>query len=118
MTIDPQGGSIAALTGNTACAQITSCLLYTSPQHRATNIVIVNRAASGSPLSWNEVERILGREVRANVSLASELTTQSLIANVPVVMLQPTAIVSSQVIKLAEDLNNIGRLMASRETIT
>ncbi len=87
------------------------------PQHRATNIVIVNRAASGSPLSWNEVERILGREVRANVSLASELTTQSLIANVPVVMLQPTAIVSSQIIKLAEDLNNIGRLMASRETM-
>ncbi|MFN8529656.1 MAG: response regulator [Anaerolineae bacterium] len=85
------------------------------PQHRGTYIVIVNRAASGSPLSWNEVERILGREVRANISLASELTTQSLIANVPVVMLQPTAIVSSQIIKLSEDLNNIGRLMTTRE---
>ncbi len=86
------------------------------PSHRPTHIVIVNRAASGAPLSWNEVERILGREVRANISLASELTTQSLIANVPVTMLQPTAIVSSQIIKLAEDLNNIGRLMVPRET--
>jgi pilus assembly protein CpaE len=82
---------------------------------RPTHIVIVNRAASGSPLSWNEVERILGREVRGNISLASELTTQSLIANVPVVVLQPTAIVSNQLIKLSEDLHNIGRLLLSRE---
>ncbi len=88
------------------------------PVNRPTHIVIVNRAASGSPLSWNEVERILGREVRGNISLASELTTQSLVANVPVVMLQPTAIVSSQLIKLSEDLHNIGRLMVARETQT
>lgn len=80
---------------------------------RPSHIVIVNRAASGSPLSWNEVERILGREVRGNISLASELTTQSLIANVPVVILQPTAIVSSQLIKLAEDLHNIGKSLGN-----
>ena len=70
------------------------------------HVVVVNRAASSAPASWNEVEQMLGREIRAVISLASELVSQALQANVPAVMFQPTAIASSQMIKLAEELNN------------
>ena len=66
------------------------------------HIVVINRAASSAPPSWNEVEQMLGREIRAVISLASELVSQALQANVPAVMFQPTAIASSQMMKLAE----------------
>jgi len=68
------------------------------------HVVVVNRAASSNPPSWNEVEQMLGREIRAIVSLASELAFQAQQANTPIVMHQPTAIASSQMIKLAEDI--------------
>jgi pilus assembly protein CpaE len=68
-------------------------------------VVVVNRAASSSLPSWQEIEQILGREIRATVSLASELVSQALHANMPVVLYQQTAIVSSQLIKLAEELS-------------
>ena len=68
------------------------------------HIVVVNRAASSAPPSWSEVEQLLGREIRAVISLASELVLHALQANAPAVIFQPTAIASSQMIKLAEDL--------------
>jgi pilus assembly protein CpaE len=68
------------------------------------HVVVVNRAASSAPPSWNEVEQLLGREIRAVISLASELVLHALQANAPAVIFQPTAIASSQMIKLAEDL--------------
>jgi Flp pilus assembly CpaE family ATPase len=70
-------------------------------------VVVVNRAASGAPPSWNDVEQQLGREIRAIISLASELAFQSQQAQMPMVMHQPTAIASSQMIKFAEDLMRI-----------
>ncbi len=79
------------------------------------HIVVINRAASSTPPSWNEVEQMLGREIRAVISLASELVSQALQANVPAVMFQPTAIASSQMIKLAEDLHNRNRMPAGGE---
>jgi CheY-like chemotaxis protein/MinD-like ATPase involved in chromosome partitioning or flagellar assembly len=74
------------------------------PENSKIHVVVVNRAASSSPPSWSEVEQVIGREIRAIISLASELAYQSLQAQVPIVMHQPTAIASSQMIKLAEDL--------------
>ncbi len=79
------------------------------------HIVVINRAASSAPPSWNEVEQMLGREIRAVISLASELVSQALQANVPAVMFQPTAIASSQMIKLAEELHNRSRTLAGGE---
>jgi pilus assembly protein CpaE len=78
-------------------------------------IVVINRAASSAPPSWNDVEQALGREIRAVISLASELVSQALQANVPAVMFQPTAIASSQMIKLAEDLYNRSKMPAGGE---
>lgn len=79
------------------------------------HVVVINRAASSAPPSWNEVEQMLGREIRAVISLASELVSQALQANVPAVMFQPTAIASSQMIKLAEELHNRSRMLAGGE---
>ena len=79
------------------------------------HVVVVNRAASSAPPSWNDVEQMLGREIRAVISLASELVSHALASNVPAVMFQPTAIASSQMIKLAEDLYNRSKLPASGE---
>ncbi|MFN8563047.1 MAG: hypothetical protein U0703_15870 [Anaerolineae bacterium] len=76
---------------------------------------MVNRAAASAPPSWNEVEQMLGREIRAVISLASELVAQALQANVPAVMFQPSAIASSQMIKLAEDLYNRSKIPAGGE---
>ncbi|MEO8395137.1 MAG: response regulator [Chloroflexota bacterium] len=85
------------------------------PDPNRTHVVVINRAASSAPPSWNEVEQMLGREIRAVISLASELVSQALQSNVPAVMFQPTAIASSQMIKLAEDLYNRSKTPAGGE---
>lgn len=85
------------------------------PDTTQVHVVVVNRAASSAPPSWNDVEQMLGREIRAVISLASELVSQALTSNVPAVMYQPTAIASSQMIKLAEELYNRSKLPANGE---
>ncbi|MDK3161640.1 response regulator [Anaerolineae bacterium CFX9] len=85
------------------------------PEGTKLHVVVVNRAASGAPPSWHEVEQLLGREIRAVIGLASELAAQSLQAGMPAVMYQPNAIVSSQMIKLAEELNVRVKTPASGE---
>jgi pilus assembly protein CpaE len=79
------------------------------------HVVVVNRAAIGVPPSWNDVEQYLGHEIRAVISLAAELLTQALQSNVPVVLAQPTAIISTQFIKLADDLHSRVRMPAGGE---
>jgi pilus assembly protein CpaE len=68
------------------------------------NVVVLNRAQSSLQTPWHEVENILGREVKAIISAAPELAFQSMENNVPMVILQPNAIVSTQFIKLADEL--------------
>lgn len=75
------------------------------PEQSKLHVVVVNRAAASNPPSWSEVEQMVGREIRAIVSLASELVYQATHAHTPVVLYQPTAIASSQMIKLAEDIH-------------
>ncbi len=74
------------------------------PEGSKTHVVVVNRAAVSSPPAWNEVEQTLGAEIRAIIALASELALQSLQAQVPMVLYQPSAIASTQLAKLAEEL--------------
>jgi len=79
------------------------------------HIVIVNRSATASPLSWSEIEQVLGREIKAIIALASELMAQSLQAGIPAVLYQATAIAPSQMIKLAEELQQRQRPTAGAE---
>ncbi len=79
------------------------------------HIVVVNRSASNNQTPWNEVEHILGKELRAIISAAPELLYQATRATTPVVMFQPNTIVSNQLVKLAEDVNNRVRAAAGGE---
>lgn len=66
------------------------------------NIVVVNR--SQSTLSWHDAESVLKREVKAIISAAPELAHQALENRQPMVLMQPSAMVSGQYVKLAEEV--------------
>jgi pilus assembly protein CpaE len=67
-------------------------------------IVIVNRVQSNTQTPWHEIEHSLGQELRAIISPAHEQLFQAMRAAVPVVFSQPNAIISSQILKLCDDL--------------
>lgn len=67
-------------------------------------VIVVNRAQSSLQTSWNDIEQLLGQELKAIISAAPELAFQSIEASTPMVLLQPNAMVSSQIVKLAEDV--------------
>lgn len=69
------------------------------------HIVVVNRAQSNQQTSWNEAEHILGKELRAIISAAPELAFQAARGAMPIVMFQPNTIVSSQIVKLTEEIS-------------
>ena len=73
------------------------------------NIVVVNR--SQSTLSWHDAENILKREVKAIISSAPELAHQALENRQPIVSMQPSAMVSGQYLKLAEEIKSRSRSM-------
>ncbi|MFN8373518.1 MAG: response regulator [Anaerolineae bacterium] len=66
------------------------------------NVVIVNRSQAGTQTPWQEVEQLLGQEIRAIISAAPELAFQATESGTPIVIAQPNAIVSNQLAKLAE----------------
>lgn len=76
------------------------------------SVVVVNRSQTALP--WHEVENALGREVKALISPAPELAYQALVNKTPMVLMQPTAMVSGQFIKLAEDVKTRLRTMVNR----
>jgi pilus assembly protein CpaE len=83
-----------------------------------THIVVVNRTQTNAQTSWNEVEYILGKELRAIISAAPELAYQAAKAGTPIVMYQPGAIVSNQIVKLTEDVTTRIRSLAGGELTT
>ncbi len=82
------------------------------------HIVVVNRSQTNIQTPWNEVEHILGRELRAIISAAPELAYQAARSAMPIVMYQPNTIVSNQLLKLAEDLNSSIRSTANGQMMT
>ena len=71
---------------------------------RKVEVIVVNRSQSSLQTSWQEVEQILGREIKAILSAAPELAFQAMENKMPMIMLQPNAIVSTQLIKIADDI--------------
>ncbi len=68
------------------------------------HIVVVNRAQTNVQTPWHEVEHALGQELRAIISAAPDQMFQAMRAAVPVVVYQPNAVISGQIMKLSEDL--------------
>jgi len=77
-----------------------------------TDLVLVNRTPSTAQIPWQEAEQIIGHELLAIISPAPELTFQAAEAGQPLVWFQPTAVIATQIGKLAEELNKRGRLVA------
>jgi CheY-like chemotaxis protein/MinD-like ATPase involved in chromosome partitioning or flagellar assembly len=80
------------------------------------HIVVVNRAQTNVQTPWHEVENALGQELRAIISAAPDQMFQAMRAAVPVVVYQPNAVISGQIMKLSEDLTARIRTTATDET--
>ncbi|MHB8628493.1 MAG: response regulator [Aggregatilineales bacterium] len=76
-----------------------------------TDLVLVNRAPSTAQVPWQEAEQIIGHELLAIISSAPELAFQAAEAGQPLVWFQPTAVIATQIDKLAEELSKRGRLV-------
>jgi CheY-like chemotaxis protein/MinD-like ATPase involved in chromosome partitioning or flagellar assembly len=72
--------------------------------HSHINIVVVNRSQISDQPPWHEVEQALGKEIRAIISAAPDLAFSAVEAATPIVNHHSSAIVASQITKLAEDL--------------
>jgi CheY-like chemotaxis protein/MinD-like ATPase involved in chromosome partitioning or flagellar assembly len=81
------------------------------PQNKF-NLIVLNRTQSSLQTPWQEVEQLLGVEIRAIISAAPELAFQATEAGTPIVMLQPNAIVANQLIKVSEVLTARIRTLA------
>jgi len=79
-------------------------------------VVVVNRAQSSIQTPWPEVENSLGQELRAIISAAPDQVFQAMRAAVPFVVYQPNTVISSQMMKLSEDLNTRIKTLAGGET--
>lgn len=77
-----------------------------------TDLVLVNRAPTTAQIPWQEAEQIIGHELIAIISPASELTFQAAESGQPLVWFQPTAVIATQIGKLSEELSKRGRLVA------
>lgn len=68
------------------------------------SIAVLNRSQSSIQTPWHEIESQLGREVRAIISAAPELSFQAIENQTPAVMLQPGSVIGGQYTKLAEEI--------------
>ncbi|MBO9308536.1 MAG: response regulator [Chloroflexi bacterium] len=76
------------------------------------SVVVVNRTPSRAHVTWQDVEQALGQRILAMITPAPELAAQAVEAGMPIVLLQPTSIVATQMVKLAEELAARSTLLA------
>ena len=69
------------------------------------HLVVVNRVQSSVQTPWHEIEHALGHELRAIIPASHDQIFQGMRAAVPVVVSQPGIPMSTQIIKLADDLS-------------
>lgn len=72
---------------------------------RRVHVVVVNHSPSSLQTPWHEIEQALGQEIRAIISAAHDQLYQATKTSVPLVIYQPNAVFSSQIMKFTEDLN-------------
>lgn len=71
------------------------------------SLVVINRSKIAQQPPWHEVEAALEQEIGAIISPAPDLAFQALQAATPIVTHQPNAIISSQINKLAQEVNAV-----------
>lgn len=70
------------------------------------SIVVVQRTPSKMQTPWPEIENILNREVIAIIAAAPDLAFRGMQKKMPLLQVEPNAIVPGQFVKLAEDLKS------------
>jgi pilus assembly protein CpaE len=78
-----------------------------------TSVVLVNRAASSVQIPWQEAEQILNHEMLAVISPAPEAFFQAAEAGQPLLSLQPTHVVATQLAKVGEELTTRVRALGT-----
>lgn len=68
------------------------------------NLVVVNRSQSSLQTPWQQVEDVVGLDIKAIIAAAPELAFQATESGMPMVLLQSGAVVSGQMVKLAKDV--------------
>jgi pilus assembly protein CpaE len=76
------------------------------------SVVLLSRSQSTLQVPWQEAEQLLGHEMLAVVSPAPELAYQAAEAGFPMVLFQGTAVVSTQMTKIADELSARVRTLA------
>lgn len=70
------------------------------------HVVVVNRYhGDGGHTGWQEIENALKRQIRAIISGAPDLIYESTESGVPIINIQPNAIISGEIMKLTEAMN-------------
>lgn len=82
------------------------------------SVVVLSRAQSSLQTPWQEVENVLGREIKAIISAAPELAFQSIENKNPIILLQPNSVVAGQFAKLAEAMKPKIRSIAGGQLTT
>jgi DNA-binding response OmpR family regulator len=81
------------------------------------HVVMVSRSQSAN-ITWADAEKTLKQPIRAIVSSGSELIAQAFQAKIPPVVMQPSAIFSTQIAKLAEDLVSQASTLSRGELVS
>lgn len=71
---------------------------------KKVDLVVINRTAAKPQVAWHDVETRLGQELLSIVAYVPEVALQAQEAHQPIVSFKPSAIFSSQMVKLAEDV--------------
>jgi pilus assembly protein CpaE len=99
--IEPHRGALAL--AQTLLDEMTGSLSFA--RHRI-NVVLVNKVPSGTTITKEAVEGLLQHDLAGVITPAPDLAFQAAERAVPMVMAQPTSLVSQQFRSLAEHLAN------------
>ena len=80
--------------------------IKTGGQPTGLSLVLINRSASNVQVPLQEIEQAVGHDALALLSAAPELVFQAAAASQPLLLAQPNAVLSTQIVKLADDLDS------------
>ncbi len=100
---------VLVVEANPVCLSLAREMLQefdpTAMSGNRIHIVVVNRVQTTQQIPWHEIEHTLGHELRAIIAAAHEPLFQAVRTASPIVVSQPTAPISTQILKLADDLS-------------
>lgn len=79
------------------------------------HIVVVNRVQSSVQTPWHEIEQALGHELRSIIPAAHDQVFHAARAGTPIVISQPSIPISTQIIKLGDELHTRLKALVASE---